>query len=191
LLSSADVAGKHHNASLAHRAGFVNVAGFDLDRRPLTETPFAVMIATEMPMKRDYPAAPIVAVGVIVRHENRILLVQRGHEPSRGLWTFPGGAIELGESLHEAVRREALEETGLDVEVEEVATVIDNIVADEAGRVRYHYVIVDFFARPAGGALHSGSDAWQARWFSLAELDGVEMTEKAGQLARKYLSASE
>jgi 8-oxo-dGTP diphosphatase len=146
------------------------------------------MIAAEMTMKRDYPAAPIVAVGVIIRREDCLLLVQRGHEPSRGLWTFPGGAIELGESLEEAAVREAFEETGLAVNLEGLAAVTDNIVHDEAGRVQYHYVIVDYLARPVGGTLRSGSDANEARWFHLAELDGVEMTEKAGQLARRILS---
>jgi 8-oxo-dGTP diphosphatase len=141
-------------------------------------------------MKRKYPSAPIVAVGVIIRRNNQIVLVQRGKEPSKGLWTFPGGAIELGESLQEAARREALEETGLDVELEEVATVLDNVVRDDTGRVQYHYVIVDYLARPVGGTLRPGSDVSQARWFRISELDELEMTEKAGQLARQLLSAS-
>jgi 8-oxo-dGTP diphosphatase len=139
-------------------------------------------------VKREYPSAPIVAVGVIIRQDDRIVLIRRAKEPSRGLWTFPGGAVELGESLQEAARREALEETGLEVEIGEVATVIDSIVRDKGGQVQYHYVIVDYFARPAGGALQAGSDVSEARWFRLAELDGLEMTEKAGQLARHLLS---
>jgi ADP-ribose pyrophosphatase YjhB (NUDIX family) len=139
-------------------------------------------------VKREYPAAPIVAVGTIIREGSRLVLIQRDKEPSRGRWTFPGGAVELGESLCEAARREAWEETGLQVEIGEVATVIDNMVHDETGRIRYHYVIVDYLARPIGGALQPGTDVRDARWFSLAELDGLEMTEKAGQLARQLLS---
>jgi 8-oxo-dGTP diphosphatase len=142
-------------------------------------------------MKRDYPSAPIVAVGVIIRHDNRIVLVQRGTEPSRGLWTFPGGAVELGESLQEAACREALEETGLYVDLDGVAAVVDNILRDDAGRVQYHYVIVDYLARPVGGTLRPATDASQARWFHLSDLDGVEMTEKAGQLARQLLSGAQ
>jgi 8-oxo-dGTP diphosphatase len=142
-------------------------------------------------MKREYPPAPIVAVGTIIRQDDQLVLVQRGKEPSRGLWTFPGGAVELGESLHEAARREAFEETGLDVQVEEVATVIDNVVRDAMGQVQYHYVIVDYVARPRSGVLRPGSDADQARWFRLPDLDGVEMTEAAGRLARQLLSAPE
>jgi 8-oxo-dGTP diphosphatase len=138
-------------------------------------------------VRREYPVAPIVAVGVIIREDNRIVLIRRGQEPAKGYWTFPGGAVELGESLHDAARREALEETGLSVEVGDVAAVIDNVARDAAGRVRYHYVIVDYFARPVGGLLQSATDVSDARWFCLADLDGLEMTEKAGELARELL----
>ena len=138
-------------------------------------------------MRREYPAAPIVAVGVIIRRDDQILLIRRAKEPAKGCWTFPGGAVELGEPLADAARREAREETGLEVEIGEVATVIDNVIHDEAGRVRYHYVIVDYFARPAGGSLQSATDVSDARWFRLADLADLDMTEKAGQLARELL----
>jgi ADP-ribose pyrophosphatase YjhB (NUDIX family) len=128
-----------------------------------------------------------VAVGVIIREGDRIVLIRRDKEPSRGCWTFPGGAVELGESLHDAARREAWEETGLEVAIGGVATVLDHVVRDEIGGVRYHYVIVDYFARPTGGSLQSASDVSDARWFRLVDLDGLEMTEKAGQLARELL----
>jgi 8-oxo-dGTP diphosphatase len=138
-------------------------------------------------VRREYPETPIVAVGVIILDGDRVLLIRRDKEPARGLWTFPGGAVELGEPLHDAARREALEETGLHVGVGEVATVIDSIVYDEAGRIQYHYVIVDYFAHPTGGRLEPGTDVSAARWFRLSELDGIDMTEKAGVLARQLL----
>lgn len=141
-------------------------------------------------MRREYPSAPIVAVGVIIREGERIVLIQRDKEPSKGLWTFPGGAVELGESLQDAARREALEETGLVVAVGEVATVIDHVVRDETGQIRYHYVIIDYMARPMGGTLRPGTDVSDARWFRLADLDDLAMTEKAGQLARRLLAES-
>ncbi len=140
-------------------------------------------------MRREYPAAPIIAVGAVILEDDRIALVRREKEPSKGRWTFPGGAIELGESLRDAVRREAAEETGLQVEVGEVAAVLDNVVRDEMGRIRYHYVIVDYFAQPVGGTLQYGTDVSDVRWFRLADLDAVEMTEKAGELARAWLRA--
>jgi 8-oxo-dGTP diphosphatase len=139
-------------------------------------------------MRREYPPAPIVAVGVIIRQAERIVLIRRAKQPSKGLWTFPGGAIELGESLHDAARREALEETGLLVEIGNVATVVDSIVPGDEGQVMYHYVIVDYLARPIGGTLRPGSDVDDARWFGLADLDGLAMTEKAGELARQLLT---
>jgi 8-oxo-dGTP diphosphatase len=142
-------------------------------------------------MKREYPKAPIVSVGAIISEGGRLVLVRRGKEPWRGLWTFPGGAVELGEPIREAVRREVLEETGLQVEVGDVYTVIDNLVPGERGRPRYHYVIVDFLARPVGGLLRAGSDVDGARWVTAADLDGLEMTEKAGQIARQLLAGAE
>jgi len=139
-------------------------------------------------MKREYPTLPIVAVGVIIREGDRIALVRRGKEPARGRWTFPGGAVELGESLDQAARREAWEETGLRIEVGEVATVLDHIVRDAQDGVRYHYVIVDYFAWPVGGSLRPGTDASEVRWFGLADLDGLDMTEKTAELARQLLA---
>lgn len=139
-------------------------------------------------MKREYPQAPMVAVGAVIVDGGRIVLVQRDREPSRGLWTFPGGAVELGESVQDAVQREALEETGLVVEVGEVATAIDHIVRDEGGAVVYHYVIVDYLARPIGGALRAGSDVRAACWATLADVQALEMTDKAQEYARQLLS---
>jgi 8-oxo-dGTP diphosphatase len=139
--------------------------------------------------RREYPPAPIVAVGTIILENGRIALVRRAKEPSKGFWTFPGGAVELGEHLHDAARREALEETGLEVEVGEVAAVLDHVVRDETGRTRYHYVIVDYQARPTGGVLRPGSDASDVRWASLSDVNALDMTTKARELARQLLSA--
>ena len=139
-------------------------------------------------MRRAYPSRPIVAVGVIIRQGDRIALIRRGKEPSRGRWTFPGGVVELGETVREAARREALEETGLHVELGDVAAVIDNVVRDEAGRIHYHYVIIDFLACDVGGSLRPGSDVSDVCWASRAELETLDMTEKAQQLAVQLLS---
>ena len=138
-------------------------------------------------MKREYPPAPIVGVGAIIRHQDRLVLIRRDQEPARGYWTFPGGAVELGESLEDAVRREVLEETGLYVQLGDVAAVIDHVARDEVGAVRYHFVIVDYHARPVGGTLQPGSDVSDARWATLEDLDGLQMTEKAAALARELL----
>ena len=101
-------------------------------------------------------------------HEGRVLLVQRGREPAKGQWSLPGGLIDLGETLPEAVAREVLEETGLVVEPVELIELLDRIYR-EGDRVRYHYVIADYLCRVSGGALAAASDADAVRWVERAE----------------------
>jgi 8-oxo-dGTP diphosphatase len=130
----------------------------------------AVMMTSVL--QREYPEAPIVGVGAVVVDRERVLLVQRGHEPSKGKWSLPGGILELGESLAQGVVREVLEETGLVVETIELVELIDR-VQRESGltgeRVRYHYVIADYLCRVVGGALQAASDADAVRWVERAE----------------------
>jgi 8-oxo-dGTP diphosphatase len=140
-------------------------------------------------VQREYPGAPIVAVGVIIRKDDRILLVRRGKQPSLGRWSFPGGAVELGESLQEAAQREAWEETGLQVQVGEVGTVLDHVARDSTGRIQYHYVIVDYYAQAVGGILKAGTDVSDVRWASLSDLESLDITEKARDLARQLLTS--
>lgn len=140
-------------------------------------------------MKREYPDTPIAGVGaVIVRDgpgsEKQVLLIRRGQEPLKGEWSLPGGAVELGETLEAAVCREVLEETGLTVEVVDTILAFDRISRDDEGRVRYHYVLVDFLCRVTGGSLACASDATEARWADPDELEGltpltIEVVHKA------------
>lgn len=104
------------------------------------------------------------AVGAIVLEKGELLLVHRAHEPALGHWSLPGGKVEWGESLREAVAREVREETGLDIEVEGLAGVIERIVPDDDGTVQWHYVIHDYWAKPKGRELTPGDDASEARW---------------------------
>jgi 8-oxo-dGTP diphosphatase len=142
-------------------------------------------------MRREYPDAPIAGVGaVIVRGGDQpsVLLIRRGQEPLKGEWSLPGGAVELGETLEEAVRREVLEETGLEIEPAGIVQAFDRIARDPEGRVRYHYVLVEFLCRVTGGSLACASDAAEARWATPHELDGltpltVEVIQKAVQMA--------
>jgi ADP-ribose pyrophosphatase YjhB (NUDIX family) len=116
-------------------------------------------------VRREFPEAPIVGVGAVVIDGTKVLLVRRGHEPLKGEWSLPGGVLELGETLHQGVVREVLEETGLTVVPTAMVEVLDRITRDEAsGQVRYHYVLVDFVCRVAGGTLCGGSDADEVRW---------------------------
>jgi ADP-ribose pyrophosphatase YjhB (NUDIX family) len=121
---------------------------------------------------RVYPERPIVGVGAVVLDGDRVLLVKRAHEPLKGEWSVPGGAVDLGETLEEAIHREVLEETCLDVEVGPIVDVLDRIRRDAEGRVKFHYVLVDFLCRPRSGTLQCASDAEDAAWAERAQLDG-------------------
>jgi 8-oxo-dGTP diphosphatase len=103
-----------------------------------------------------------------VVHEGRVLLVQRGHEPAKGQWSLPGGLIDVGESLREAVIREVREETGLIVESVELIELLERIHREDQ-RVRYHYVIADYLCHMVGGTLLAASDADAVRWVERAE----------------------
>jgi len=134
-------------------------------------------------LPREYPSHAIAAVAAVLVEEDQILLVKRGHPPAVGKWSLPGGVVEPGERLAEAARRELREETGLDAEPLGVLWVLNNIVLDSAGRVKYHYLIVDilFDAGSAHGTLRASGDAVEARWVSLEEAltrDDVSRTVK-------------
>jgi 8-oxo-dGTP diphosphatase len=127
-------------------------------------------------MSREYPSGAIPSVGVVVCDGDRVLLVLRGQEPSRGKWSIPGGVVELGETIREAAQREVKEECGLDIKVGDVISVRDAIVRDDEDRIRFHYVLVDVVAGHVGGKLSAGSDVVDARWVSKGELDGFDLT---------------
>ncbi len=119
-------------------------------------------------MQREFPSAPLVGVGAVIVEQGRVLLVRRANPPLKGHWSLPGGLLELGEGLHNAVVREVREETGLLVEPLELIEVLDRI-HHEGKRVRYHYVIADYLCRVVGGALQAASDADAVRWVERAE----------------------
>jgi ADP-ribose pyrophosphatase YjhB (NUDIX family) len=128
---------------------------------------------------REYPERPIVGVGAIIFQAERVLLVQRGHAPMQGEWSLPGGALEIGETLEEGVKREVLEETGLNIEPITRVEVFVRIARDDAGRVQFHYVLVDYLCRITGGSAACASDAAFAsdaidlRWAARDELDTI------------------
>ena len=117
--------------------------------------------------------------------DSRVLLVRRGHEPLKGEWSLPGGAVEAGETLQAAVAREVLEETGLEVDVGPVVEVVDRIRLDPDGRAHYHYVLIDYLCWPIGGSLACASDADDVRWALVDELSDYKVADSAIAVIRK------
>lgn len=124
---------------------------------------------------RRYPQRPIVSAHAAVFCGDRVLVARRAHEPSRGRWSVPGGAVELGETIRDAARREIGEECGIEVEIGGIVDVVDNVIPDESGRIRFHYVVIYLTARYVSGRACPGSDASEVRWVTRAELDGLDM----------------
>ncbi len=111
-------------------------------------------------MKRLYPDQPVVGVGAVIIKEGKIALIKRGNEPSKGKWTIPGGLVELAESPEQAVIREAKEETGLDVDNPILIDVVSNVDLDEKGKVKYHYVIIDYLVHVKEGTAKLQATPW-------------------------------
>ena len=133
-------------------------------------------------MKREYPEAPLVGVGAVIVERGRVLLVKRGQPPLKDRWSLPGGLVELGETVREAAAREVCEETGLRTDVGKLLGVFDRVVRDVAGRIQYHYVLVDFLCRAVGGELKAAGDAVDARWFAREELLELRLAADAMRL---------
>lgn len=138
-------------------------------------------------MHREYPPLPIVAVGAVVFRAGKVLLVRRKREPSRGLWSLPGGVVKLGEGLREAVAREVKEECGIAVKVGAVVEVLDRIFADPNGRIRYHYVIIDFVASWRKGRLKAATDISDAAWIDPRAIRNFPLTEGLAPVVEKAL----
>ena len=126
--------------------------------------------------KNDYPAAPRVAVGAIVFKGSEVLLVRRANAPAQDVWAIPGGSVNLGESLQQAAEREIREETSVRIRAGEPVFTFDYIDRDTAGRVRFHYVIVDLMADYISGEPQPGDDAADARWVSEGALETLKVS---------------
>ena len=129
------------------------------------------------PDDRRYPKRPMVGVGAILLRRDRILMARRGKEPLKGWWSLPGGALEIGESLRDAVCREVREETGLQVEPLGVLEIFERIMRDPAGVPEYHYVLIDYVCRVLGGKLFPGDDVCAVEWVRRADLPSLQITE--------------
>ena len=136
-------------------------------------------------MSREYPNHPRVGVAAVVLRDSQVLLVQRGREPGKGSWGLPGGMLELGETLAEGARREVMEECGVEIEVGPLVAVFEPMQRDEDGRLRFHYVVVDYLARYLSGEPHAGDDADDARWVDLDALERLPMRKETREVIWK------
>ncbi|HEY63182.1 MAG TPA: NUDIX hydrolase [Caldilineae bacterium] len=143
-------------------------------------------------MRREYPEHPLVGVGaVVIRDDHHVLLIRRGQPPRQGEWGVPGGLVELGESLADAVRREVREECGIEIRVGPLLGIFQPIVRDEVGRVRFHYVVLDYLAYYTGGVLRPASDIEAAEWVAPERLADYSLRQETEEVVRRALEAIE
>ena len=129
-----------------------------------------------MDAPRRYPTRPLVGAGAVVYRGRRVLLVRRKNPPNRGKWALPGGLVELGETVQDAAIREIKEETGLTVEIEGLLDVQTDLHTDGRSRIEYHYVLVDYLARPVSGRLRLNTESSDSGWFSRGQIGGLSMS---------------
>ncbi len=136
-------------------------------------------------MKRMYPEQPVAGIGAVILKDAQIALIQRGNEPGRGKWTIPGGLVELGEHLEQTVIRETKEEVSLDVVNPTLLDVVDNVDIDIDGKIKYHYVILEYFVQVIGGNLKADSDAIDVQWVQLDNVENYDLTASFRAFFRK------
>jgi ADP-ribose pyrophosphatase YjhB (NUDIX family) len=123
-------------------------------------------------MRREYPEHPIIGVGGVIFDDDRVLIVKRDKEPGKGQWSLPGGAVKVGETLKDALKREIFEELFIQVEIFGLVRLLDRIIYDNANRVRYHYVIANYWCEMVSGRPRAASDISDARFVGLLEIGG-------------------
>ncbi|WP_341895823.1 NUDIX hydrolase [Ferrovibrio terrae] len=136
-------------------------------------------------MPREYPPNPLVGLGAIVWKDGQVLMIQRGNPPRAGIWSLPGGAQHLGETVQAGIHREIAEETGVQIELLGLVEVIDSIQKDASGQVLYHYTIIDFVARWVSGEAVAGDDAAAVAWVDPADLHRFDLWDETVRVIEK------
>ena len=138
---------------------------------------------------RKYPIRPHIGVGVLLIRNNHLLLVKRKYDPDAGYWSIPGGHLDLGEKIEKAAEREAFEETGLNVKVSKLAGIIDKIMYDNSGKIKYHYVLINYFVEQTEGDLDqppkAADDALDAKFVLFDQLKDYKLTESLIELLKQ------
>lgn len=139
---------------------------------------------------REYPERPVIGVGGVVIENGRALLVRRGRPPLKGEWSIPGGMLELGETLAEAVQRELEEETGLQVRVGDLMELFERIESAGA-RTRYHFVVADYLCERTAGVARAGGDVTEVAWVREEELTRYSLTDGAKRVLQKAFQVAQ
>lgn len=139
-------------------------------------------------MSREYPQRPIAGVAGLTLWNSQVLLTVRGKAPRKGLWGIPGGVVEVGETLEQAVEREVLEETGIRVKPIELITIFDSVNKDELGRVQFHYILFEYLCEYISGEVKAGDDAPDARWIPLDNLDSFNIMPLTRRFIERTIS---
>jgi 8-oxo-dGTP diphosphatase len=135
-----------------------------------------------VPDARTYPERPYLAVSAAIVRDGKILVVRRARAPAHGLYSLPGGVVEVGETLKEAVMREVREETGMTIEPVALAGFREAIVRDAESRVERHFIILCFAARWRAGEVLLNEELDEARWLDPAELAGLPTTSGLAEI---------
>ena len=141
-------------------------------------------------MEREYPKRPVLAVAGVLLKEDSVLLVKRANEPSKGKWSLPGGVVELGETVGEALKREMREELSIEVTPKSIVDVVEKIVFDDKGEIKYHYIILEFLAEAGLKEPKVGSDVVEFRWIELRKLHRLDLDNDMKQVISRAVSAS-
>ena len=143
-----------------------------------------------MASNRQYPDRPILGVGALIFRDDRILLVERGKEPLKGYWSLPGGVVEAGETLEQAIRREVREETSLEIEIIQTIEIFERIIRDTNGRPEYHYVLIDYLCHSQSGEAKPADDAARVEWVRRHELPHYRITDGTLPVIQKGFDAA-
>jgi len=135
--------------------------------------------------EREYPQRPIIAVGGVVIHGGRVLLIRRGQPPLEGRWSIPGGILEIGETIASAIERELKEETSVSVRVMGLLEIYEKVLRDSDNRAQYHFVILDYICEFVEGTPDAAGDVTDAEWVSEADLEKLQLTSAALRVVKK------
>lgn len=123
----------------------------------------------------------------MIHKQGRVLMVRRRFEPNKGRWSLPGGLVEVGEAPEDAARREVREELGLEVVVESLLQVANEVIKDDQGRVRYHFILVDYLMRPLGGEIVLNEESEEFAWFEPSAVAALDTTENTRKIIAKFI----